>query len=348
MSVRSFQGAEIYDLASEMLIGGHSATIVRDTSVKKTGVASWDLTSARTEFFETAKTKAATDVIAACSMWFRLDAGFPNQIYRICTAGDNGGNNGRWYIGQDLGVLKIYTGGQVVRATGSSLSVNTWYHLMLMDDGTTAYVYLDGNTTADASWVHSQGAWNNKSWGPSAVQLAGKTVTVHHWFDDVVCFDDQDGRMDWITPSGWDGSTTFRVERAIPIGTVVGDFDSTGDPSADHHLEVDEDVDDTADYLDPATHSAPINLIAREDGTDYTLSNQGWGFTYDVSPASNEWTDGIWDAIAMGSEHIRGVRYMSLTDATWNAYIWRDTVLIGPDDPVAPAAAFVPRVMQYY
>ena len=354
MSVKSFSGAEIYNIDVEFP-SAFTSTIVRDTAVKVTGVASWKLASNVFDYFSTGKTKAATDVIAACSMHFRLDGGPVGLVYRICTAGDNGGNAGRWYLGHEERQLKIYKSDGTVQATGTTLTPNTWYHILLIDDGTTAYVYLDGNTTADMSWAHGQGAWNNKEWGPSSVQTVGKTIRVFHWFDDVVCFDDQDGRMDWITPSDWDGSTTFRVEKAIPIGDVVTDFNTTG--GANHYEEVDEDVDDTADYVDPATHTAPVNLIAREDGTDYTLSNQGWAFTYDLSPAGNEWTDAIYDAIAtgrhhvpsgdkellsltevsawsMGSEHVRAVRYVSLNDG-FNIYKWNDTVLIGPDDPAA-------------
>ena len=356
MSAPSFQGAEIYSLSDEML-GATTLSIVRDTSIKVTGVASWKLASNVSDYFETAKTKAATDVIAAGMFHYRISGTAVGLSYRICTAGDNGANAGRWYLGHATGVLKIYKSDGTIQASGSTLSASTWRHILLIDDGTTAYVYLDGNTTPDMTWNHGQGAWNAKSWGPSSIQVLGKAAATTCWFDDVVCFDDQDGRMDWITPSDWDGSTTWRVERAIPIGNVVTDFNTTG--GANHYEEVDEDVDDTADYLDPATHSSPVDPIAREDGTDYQVSPAtSWGWTHDLSPAGNEWTDAIWDAIAtgrhhvpsgdkellsltevaswsMGSEHVRAVRYMTLKDATFNVYIWRDTVLIGPDDPAA-------------
>ncbi|KKL07831.1 hypothetical protein LCGC14_2582050, partial [marine sediment metagenome] len=265
---------------------------------------------------------------------------------------------------------KIYKSDGTIQASGSTLSASTWRHLLLIDDGTTAYVYLDGNTTPDMTWNHGQGAWNAKSWGPSSIQVLGKAAATTCWFDDVVCFDDQDGRMDWITPSDWDGDTSWRVERAIPTGDVVTDYNPSGGGA--HYLLVDEDVDDTSDHVDTiATHEQ--NHIAREDGTDYDMQPAtSWGLTHDTSPAGNEWSDAIYDGIStgqrdgagnkeildltnvsawsMGSEHIRAVRYLQQFQQPGTPkeyYVWRDTVLIGPDDPAAPTT-FVPRVMQYY
>ncbi|KKN25705.1 hypothetical protein LCGC14_0882170 [marine sediment metagenome] len=363
MSVRSFQGAEIYNINAEFSGSGRTTTIVRDTAVKVTGVASWRLNSNVFDYFSTGKTKAATDVIAACSMHFRLDGGPVGLVYRICTAGDNGGNAGRWYLGHEERQLKIYKSDGTVQATGTTLSNNTWYHILLIDDGTTAYVYLDGNTTADASWVHSQGAWNNKQWGPSSIQTVGKALLLSHWFDDVVCFDDQDGRMDWLTPSGWDGDTSWRVERGTPNADVATGF--TPSTAGSHYVLVDEDAPDTSDYVwMPIGNSADHN--AREDGTDYEIPIAGakWGWTHDTTPAGNEWTDAIYDDLShgfedttdsvkemmgllstsdftMGSEHIRAVRYLYHAETVvseWRLYHWGDTVLIGPDDPAAPPA----------
>jgi len=368
MSIRSFQGAEIEDLNSEFL-GAHSGTIVRDTAVKITGVASWKMASNTLDFFETAKTKAATNVTAAGMFNFRV-GGFANGLsYRICTAGDNGGNPGRWYLGYAIAggvaTLKLYKNDGTVQATGSTISATVWMHFLLIDDGTTAYVYFNGSTTADMTWAHGQGAWNNKQWGPSCVQTVGKAAVTNHWFDDVMCFDDQDGRMDWLTPSGWDGDTSWRVERANPTSDVETGFTSTG---GNHFGEVDEDVDDTSDYVWHLNSHSRKHII-REASTDYDLPAAGskWGFTHDTTPAGNEWTDAIFDGIAtgledttdsvkemmgledasgvgvggVGSERIRAVRYLFNATVTGGSplelryYIWRDTVLIGPDDPVA-------------
>lgn len=363
MSVRSFQGAEIFRLASEML-GSHSSSITRDTGVKVTGVASWKLAATQSEFFETAKTKPATDVITACMMNYRTDGGAAGRVYRICTAGDNGGNPGRWYLAQEARQLKIYSNADVEQAAGTTVNLNAFNHITLMDDGTTAYLFLNGNLTPDMTWVHGQGAWNAKPWGPSSVQTVGKAISNTHHFDDVICFDDQDGRMDKITPGGWDGDTTWRVERATPNGDVETGF--TPSTAGSHYVLVDEDVPDKTDYVwAPLANS--LKRITREAGTDYGLPAAGskWGFTHDTSPAGNEWTDSIFDAIATGledttdsvkelmdildmadmspgSERIRAVRYLNqqeIADPENRFYLWRDTVLIGPSDPAVAEAA---------
>ena len=363
MSIRSFQGAEIYNLNSEFLLA-HTGTIARDTAIKEAGVASWKMASNVADYFTTGKTKAATNVTAACMFNFRV-GGFVNGMsYRICTAGTDGGNAGRWYLGYAIAggvaTLKLYKNDGTVQATGSTIVATVWMHFLLIDDGTTAYVYFNGSTTADMTWAHGGGAWNNLPWGPSCVQTVGKATAANHWFDNVMCFDDQDGRMDWITPSGWDGDTSWRVERPIPTGDVVTDYTPSGGGA--HYLLVDEEPDDTADHVDTvAAHEQ--HHIAREGGIDYDLSATSHGIMYDLSPASNEWTDNIYDGIStgqrdgggnkeildiedasvvgvggVGSERIRAVRYLQQFQqpgAPKEFYSWRDTVLIGPSDPAA-------------
>ena len=367
MSVKSFQGAEIETLTQEFLSGGGSPTIVRDTSIKVTGVASWKLASNTSDFFETAKTKAATDVIAACLFDWRTNTLAPStRVYRVCTAGDSGANAGRWYVGLNASKLHIYkSDGTLQASTSTTLSASTFYHIALFDDGTKGYIFING--VEEASWTHSQGAWNNKEWGPSAVQVAGKATAGLFWFDNICCFDDQDGRMDHLTPTGFRDGTdeTWRVERPLAIADVDTGFTSTG---GNHYTEVDEEPNSTSDYVyHPNANSR--KFIIKEGASYYDLPAAGtkWGFTHDKSPADNEWSDAIFNTIktgiedttdsvketmgletaanagvaGVGTEKIRAVRYLfhqfvlSGDLVEYRFYVWRDTVLIGPDDPAA-------------
>lgn len=366
MSNRSIQGAEVPSLVQEFL-ADYTASNTRDTTLKKNGEASWNLNSLQSQFFRTGKTKPGVDVIAACMMWWQSDLSTdPDRVFRFCAAGDNGGNPGRWQAVYGDGFLKIYDALDAEQAAGeTTINHETWYHITLMDDGTTAYIYLNG--VLECSWAHGAGAWRNLPWGPACIQIDGKEADYEFNFDDVIAFDDQDGRMDWITPDDWDGTYTWRVIRAKPVTPdVVTGF--TPSAAVDHYTLVDESpTDDTSDYVWILDSHAWAS-IAREDGTDYTHTigggTAGRNLLYDLSPAGNEWTDAIFDAIAtglhnttddakellniedsgtigIGSEHVRAVHYLAYQSVTGGTptetrfYVWRDQVLIGPADPGA-------------
>ncbi len=119
------------------------------------------------------------------SCWVYLNT---SQTSRIFLSNYNGSSN--WAPGISDGStnqIKFFLGGGNTLTSPTVLSNNTWYHAIFTHDGTTAKIYLNGNTTPNASTVTALGygavATNNfiGSLDGSSQKLNGALAALGYW-----------------------------------------------------------------------------------------------------------------------------------------------------------------------
>jgi len=122
-----------------------------DTSVKKTGSGSVRLTGAGNGCFYVKDQMLLDDDKSQWQFqaWVRMDDVQTTQCivdqYNYHSSSQTGGVGGRLIFGPQGGYIVAREGGTIWLQGTTSLSTNTWYHIMLNWDGSTHRLFVDGN-----------------------------------------------------------------------------------------------------------------------------------------------------------------------------------------------------------